>query len=138
MIKSRKLPDDILSRVNLLGPFFEGNAQVIFAYLFGGLAKGAPKPLSDLDLAVYLTPDAVGGEVKLELMGALTDLLGTDEFDLVVLNAVPLSLVGRIIATRRVLADKQPYVRHAFESRVMREFFDFGRKERDILCRRFA
>ena len=28
--------------------------NVIFAYLFGSLAGGAPKPLSDVDIAVYL------------------------------------------------------------------------------------
>jgi len=56
----------------------------------------------------------------------------------VVLNSAPLSLVGRILGARRVIADKQPYLRHAFESRTLREFFDFRRKEQDILFRRFA
>jgi predicted nucleotidyltransferase len=28
--------------------------DILFAYLFGGLALGEPKPLSDVDIAVYL------------------------------------------------------------------------------------
>ncbi|CAG0982491.1 nucleotidyltransferase domain-containing protein [Geobacter sp.] len=138
MIKNKKLPDDILSRIDPLGAFLARDERVIFAYLFGGLAKGAPKPLSDVDIAVYLAPGMTGGDTKAELSGFLSDILGTDEFDLVVLNTAPLSLVGRILGTRRVITDKQPYLRHAFESRIMREFFDFRRKEQEILFRRFA
>jgi len=138
MIKNRKLPDDILKRVSLLGSFFERDERVIFVYLFGGLAKGRQKPLSDLDLAVYLETGSNRRTAKLELSGCLSDLLGTDEFDLVVLNDAPLSLVGRIIGARQVITDKQPFLRHSFESRIMREFFDFRRKEQDILYRRFA
>lgn len=138
MIKKNKLPDDILARIERLDSLFAQNERVIFAYLFGGLAKDGIKPLSDLDLAVFLAPGVVTGEAKLELSGALADLLGTDEFDLVVLNTAPLSLVGRILEKRRIITDKQPFLRHAFESRVMREFFDFRRKEEAILYRRFA
>jgi predicted nucleotidyltransferase len=138
MIKKRKLPDDILSRISLLESFFERDERVLFAYLFGGLAKERLKPLSDLDLAVYLEPGSDRCKAKLELSGCLSDILGTDELDLVILNDAPLSLVGRIIGARRVITDKQPFLRHLFESRIMREFFDFSRKERDILCRRFA
>ena len=138
MIKMNKLPDDILARIDRLDTLFARDERVIFAYLFGGLAKGGAKPLSDLDLAVFLAPGVVTGEAKLELSGALADLLGTDEFDLVVLNTSPLSLVGRILEKRRVITDKQPFVRHTFESRSMREFFDFRRREEDILRQRFV
>jgi hypothetical protein len=34
--------------------------------------------------------------------------------------------------------DKEPFVRHLFESRILREFFDFSMKERDILKRRYG
>ncbi|MBA3015007.1 MAG: nucleotidyltransferase domain-containing protein [Proteobacteria bacterium] len=139
MIRNHNLPKDILRRIEKLGPFFAQDERVIFAYLFGGITKGHPvKPLSDLDLGVYLQTEGEIAEVKLDLLGSLVDLLGTDELDLVVLNNAPLSLVGRILATRRVVADKQPFLRHLFESRIMREFFDFKRKEQDILYRRFA
>lgn len=133
-----RLPGDIFSRVETLGSAFERDERIVFAYLFGSLAKGAPKPLADVDLAVYLASGSAGAEARAELSGLVSDLLGTDAFDLVVLNNAPLSLVGRILGARRVIADKQPYLRHAFESRMLREFFDFRRKEQDILFRRFA
>lgn len=109
---------------------------MIFAYLFGGLAKGGPNPLSDVDIAVYV------GVKKtldyLELFSGITRVLGTDEVDLVVLNDAPLSLAGRILQNRRLLVDKAPYLRHEYESLALREFFDFAVKEREILKRRYA
>jgi predicted nucleotidyltransferase len=125
-------------RLELLVPALVRDERIIFAYLFGGMTSGVMKPLSDLDLAVYLVPHASRVEAKLELSGIVADAVGTDEFDLVILNDAPLSLVGRIVGKRRVMVDKQPFVRHAFESRIIREFFDFSRKEHDILFRRFA
>jgi uncharacterized protein len=114
------------------------NAQVvIFAYLFGGLARGAPNPLSDVDLAVYLRESAPRAEAKLALFDSLTDALGTAELDLVVLNSAPISLVGRILQYRKVLVDKEPFLRHRFESARLREFFDFRIFENTYMEKRF-
>jgi hypothetical protein len=74
----------------------------------------------------------------LEMFGRIADILGTDEIDLVILNNAPLSLTGRILQERKILVDKEPFVRHLFESRILREFFDFTVKERDILKRRYG
>jgi hypothetical protein len=96
------------------------------------------KPLSDVDIAVFLDPACVDAETKLDLIGLLTDTLGTDEVDLVILNTAPTSLMGRILKHKKLLADNQPFQRHQFESLKMREFFDFRRLEQAILDRRFA
>ena len=69
------------------------NPQVVFAYLFGGLARGEPKPLSDVDIAVYLEDTADPLSIKLDLIGIITEALGTDEVDLVILNRALLSLI---------------------------------------------
>jgi len=138
MIKRQPLPNDIDSRLNRLAPALERSDPVVFAYLFGGLARGQRRPLSDVDIAVYLRATDNPAETKLELIGLLTDTLGSDEVDLVILNQAPVSLTGRILRDRRVLVDKEPYLRHLFESRTTREFFDFSRKEEAILRERFA
>ncbi len=138
MIKQNPLPEDIAGRLSRLVPVLEGEQSVLFAYLFGGLARGERRPLSDVDIAVYLRSRDAVAEVKLALIGLLCDTLGSDEVDLVILNQAPIALVGRILRERRVLVDKEPPLRHLFESRVNREYFDFSRKEEAILLRRFA
>ena len=111
-------------------------SNIIFAYLFGGLAKGQFGPLSDIDLALYLK-----NEKKIDYLdtfGKISEILGTGEIDLVILNKAPLSLAGRVLQGRKVLVDKAPFVRHRFESLTLRMFFDFSLKERTILKRRYG
>jgi hypothetical protein len=138
MIKRQPLPADIAGRLSRLSSVLGQQESVAFAYLFGGLARGDQRPLSDVDIAVYLRAGTDTGEAKLELIGLLSDTLGTDEVDLVILNQAPVSLVGRILRHRSVLVDNDPALRHLFESRLLREFFDFSRKEETILLRRFV
>jgi hypothetical protein len=108
--------------------------EVVFAYPFGGLARGGPQPMSDVDIAVFLAEARRATEVKAELLGKLSGFLGTDEIDLVVVNAgenVP--LVGGILKTSKVIVDKDPFARHRFESLAWRKLFDFEPRELQIL-----
>lgn len=67
----------------------------------------------------------------------MNDIFKTDEIDLVVLNTAPLSLRGRIQRHRLTIADRNPFLRHRYESLTMREFFDFSIRERAILEGRY-
>ena len=81
-----------------------GEPNIIFAYLFGGFAKGRVTRLSDVDLALYLKK--AKGLDYLALFRDISKTLGTDEMDLIILNTAPLSLTGRILQNRKVLLDK--------------------------------
>ena len=138
MIVFESLPADIRERLPLAANVLEKDDSVVFAYLFGGFAEDRITPLSDIDIAVYLRGEGSHAERKMRLFDAITDALGTSEIDLVVLNDAQISLVGRIIQGRRILVDKEPFVRHRFESIRLREFFDFRIKEEQMFRRRFA
>ena len=129
MIKFEKIPDDIKKRLPAVVNALETDPRVMFAYLFGGLAGGEQKPLSDIDVALFLVETASFAEDKLDLFEKLSDLFGTAEIDLVILNTAPISLAGRILQKNQLLVDKEPFRRHRYESLTLREFFDFRKKE---------
>lgn len=137
MIQKAPLPADIKERLTTLGQALERCPGVVFAYLFGGAAAGRLRPLSDVDVAVYLDETVDSVEGRLEAIGVATAHLGTDEVDLVVLNTSPTALAGRILQTRRVICDRDPFRRHRFESLTLREFFDFRIFEHRLLARRY-
>jgi len=112
--------------------------KVLFAYLFGGLARGTSSPSSDIDVAVFIDDSTDLVSEKQKLLGDLIDSLRTDEIDLVLLNTAPLPLKARVIRNNEILIDRKPYLRHAFESLVLREYFDFSVIEEAILKRRFS
>ena len=137
MIKFEKLPPRILSRIPMAREVLMQDPRVVFAYLFGGLAAGRVSPLSDVDIAVYVNDNRDLADYKLALFDRITDALGTAEVDLIILNTAPVSIAGRILQNKKLLADKEPFERHAYESLVLREFFDFRIKEEALLTRRY-
>ena len=137
MIRHSKLPKDILIRIQDAANFLEHRQDVIFAYLFGGLSKAKPKPLSDVDIAIYISDETACVQAKKEIVEDLVDILKTDEIDIVVLNQSSLSLSMNVLKKNRILVDKKPFLRHAYQSLIMRKYFDYSRLESTILKRRF-
>jgi uncharacterized protein len=137
MVRFESLRGDILDRIPAAAVILERRSDVVFAYLFGGLASGHVRPLSDVDIAVYLARWGEGPSPRLELFDELTNALETSELDLVVLNTAPTSLAGRIVSSRRILVDQDPFFRQSYESRIFREYFDFQFLENDFFTLRF-
>jgi predicted nucleotidyltransferase len=138
MRRGAPLPAGIEHRLATLGAVLEGHPAVRFAYVFGGAGRRDLRPLSDVDVAVYLDEAVDPVPARLDLIGVVTKHLGTDEVDLVVLNRAPTALLGRIVQSRRVIADKDPFLRHRFESLELRKFLDFRIFEQRLLDARFA
>lgn len=142
MIKYSSLPSHIDQLLPEAIEYLKKRDDIEFAYLFGSFGRGKRFPLSDIDIAVYLKDGKALNEEeligkKLEIIGALIDLLQTDEIDLVILNTASLLLRMKILEGRKVIVDHNPFLRHRYESLTMREFFDFSVKETQILKRRF-
>lgn len=137
MIKFKKLPENIEDLIPQAVAYLQSRGDINFAYLFGSLGKGKHFPLSDVDIAVYLKEPSDVQEKKMEILGALIDILQTDEIDLVILNSASLPLRMRILENKKVVVDREPFLRHHYESLTMREYFDFSILEKQILNRRF-
>lgn len=137
MIKYTKLPENIERLLPKAQVYLQSRSDITFAYIFGGLAKGRRTPLSDVDIAVYLSEGRITIEKKMEILGKLMELLETDEIDFVILNTAPLTLRMKILENKSVIVDNAPFLRYAYESVTMRKYFDFSIKEMSILERRF-
>lgn len=137
MYKLKKLPDQVLALMPTVAECLYLRPEILFAYLFGSLAGGVQKPFSDVDIAVYIAGNVNFGEIQLDILESLTDVLQTDEIDLVVLNTASLPLVINVLKAKRILVDRRPFERHLFESLMMRKYFDFSIKESAQLRRRY-
>jgi predicted nucleotidyltransferase len=110
MIRHKKLPTNIEDLIPKALTYLEAMPDILFAYLFGSFGKGKHFPLSDVDIAVYLKKPSDIQEKKMEILGALIDILQTDEIDLVVLNSAALALRMRILENKKVVVDREPFL----------------------------
>ncbi|MCS7202652.1 MAG: nucleotidyltransferase domain-containing protein [Dictyoglomus sp.] len=133
----RSISINLTELISKLKENFEEDENIIFAYLFGGLAKNRISPISDIDIAVYLRNVANIVNEKIRILNKICDSLKYDDVDLIILNMAPISLKGRILQNRIVIIDKDPSLRYSFESLTLRMFFDFSIKEKQILYRRY-
>lgn len=120
--------EDIKKR---LSHVFKKDGRVLFAYLFGSIAKGEVAPLSDIDVAVYLSAvDAVDPgaffDIKLSLHADLCRTLKRNDVDLVVLNTVANKmLIDDIIRYGVVIYDRDMDAREDYEVMALHQAIDF-------------
>jgi predicted nucleotidyltransferase len=97
---------------------------LIAAYLFGSQASGATSPLSDVDIAVVLGPDATSaGAIQVTLISDLMLALHRSDIDVVILNTAPPLLKQRAISGR-LLYCRDELARVRFEVAARHEYFD--------------
>ena len=107
------LPADLQARVEGLGEAIAASCPgVLFVYLFGSTATGGRTPRSDVDLAVFVDAGTDPHAARLAVARFAARQLGTDAIDVVLLNTAPVAVAGRVLGTRRVLLDRDPYARH--------------------------
>jgi uncharacterized protein len=109
-----------------LRDFFQtGAPEVTAAYLFGSVARGTSSATSDVDVGILLArpPAATLADLPLDLESDLEHVLGVPT-QVVVLNCAPADLIHRVLRDGKLLVDRDPGARIAFEVRSRNEFFD--------------
>lgn len=99
-----------------------------FAYLFGSAATGGDRPGSDVDVAIFIedsVPIDQFVDLSLQLSRQLEKSSGIGNIDVLVLNEATLPVLGRVIGGRVTIYSKDEPMRVRFESKTLREFFDF-------------
>jgi uncharacterized protein len=104
---------------------FRSRADVAAVYLFGSTARRTARADSDVDVAVlfHTSPRRTLDGPRLVIEGELERTLGAP-VDLVVLNDAPVDLRIRVLRDGRLLIERDPSARIAFEVRTRNEAFD--------------
>jgi len=126
--EGRKLPPIVTDRIPAIIEEVSKDSAVVALFSFGSLAKGALKPLSDLDFAVLVSNNldpTERFEKHLNLIGLFNQVLKTDEIDLVLLNDVPMGFSFNIIFSGRLLYCRNRYELDDFMEKTVKFYLDF-------------
>lgn len=120
------MEDNNLNMKNLES-VFKQYPQVKLVYFFGSKATGKAGPLSDYDFAVLLDEEGAQKrfKIRIEILIKLSEVLKTDDIDLIVLNdAKSPELKFSIIKDGKIIYEKEPY-KILLEPKILNEYFDF-------------
>lgn len=103
----------------------EREPAVMAAYVFGSTVRPERSRPRDVDVAVLLFPSDPDVRLPLRLANALQDELGGCPVDVVVLNRAGELIKYEVRRTGRLVLDRDPERRKAFEIRGRKSFEDF-------------
>lgn len=112
----------------LLPLFSKYERNVLFAYLFGSIVQDNVSPLSDVDLAVFLSMQNEESyfDIKCSLYADFCRVLERNDIDVVVLNTTTnIVLLDEIIRGGIVLVDREIGLREEFEQKILHQAMDF-------------
>lgn len=124
-----------------LSPDVFSGTPVLFAYLYGSVAKNLENQFSDLDVALFVEEIDRKKSLKLELSLSLEldeVLSHTIESEVRIINNLPLSVQGDIITTGILIYCRDDVKRVEFETNLRMTYFDFlptiRRYQRERIC----
>ena len=121
--------DESLERIRkAVGRAVTGVPEIAAIYLYGSQVSGKALPISDVDLALVLSVDAIPDDPLLAERVAVRvaeELETSLEVDAHVVDSLPLAVLGRVVTTGILLFERDPSRRVEFETSTRRLYFDF-------------
>ena len=117
---------------------------VVFAYLFGSLAKGSEGSLSDVDMALYFTPHLSKSErfdLRLRIIGETSPFFKGRTTDVVILNDAPIGLAYEVIKEGVLLYCLDEASRVEVETRILSKYLDrryYDKRHAETVLRQIA
>jgi len=113
--------------ISLLRDTFKEDKDIALVYLFGSQVSGRTGPLSDVDIAVLLSPKFPPqkyAEKQIDLINKVMSRLKTNQVDVVLLNRAPLNFQNNVVREGRIVLGRNN-ARMAYENKIFCLYLDF-------------
>ncbi len=113
-------------KINDLTSFFSGHAVIATVYLFGSYGTELYDPeRSDIDLAIIYNRDLTLKEEML-IDAKITLILESDNVDVVNLNKARVDISYQVLATGKLIYERDKIITADFVENVLKHYFDHG------------
>ena len=114
----------------MLADFFQRQAEIEIAYIFGSIARGTESALSDIDIAILIDDQQINDDkfrygYKAEILADLMKILKTNNVDLVILNEANTLLRHRVLYHGKLIYSKNEKKRIEFQTNTIDKYIDF-------------
>jgi uncharacterized protein len=111
-----------------LEEYFDKHEEILFAILFGSLAKGKANKLSDVDIAVMVDPKfdkSFPFGYQAELITDLMQILKRNDVDVVILNRAPIALKHEVLKYGKFIFIRDKQARIKFQVDTINQYEDY-------------
>jgi predicted nucleotidyltransferase len=126
--EGKKLPDYVADKLPALIELVSSDHDVIALFVFGSLARGELKPLSDLDFGILLDNQLSKIErfrKHIDLAVKFSKLINTDEIDIIILNDAPMRFIRKVLTTGKLVFERDRKALVDLCDRNSKMFLDF-------------
>ncbi|MCM8804996.1 MAG: nucleotidyltransferase domain-containing protein [Candidatus Omnitrophica bacterium] len=124
MIKKERIKHNIDELIEKLKDRLIEEEEIVFAYILGSYGRNYIGPLSDFDIGIYIEENKEIFEKKIYLNFIITDILKTDEVDIIILNTVSPFFLHHSLKNAKLLFSKDERKRIFFLVKNLKEYFD--------------
>jgi predicted nucleotidyltransferase len=119
--------DEMVKRLRVVLPELLRGTPINLVYLYGSVARDAPTPLSDVDIAIVVSDDADAfHRLSLEAhLGASLAKCGIPGTDVRIINDAPIMLKGVVVTEGILVYAADEVFRIEFETRARIQYFDY-------------
>jgi hypothetical protein len=104
----------------------EKHSEILFAYLYGSVARGEAGTESDIDIGIFLQEDfKPGAFYEIEIANEIEKECNLRRVEVVVLNKKPLRFLNQVLRYGRLIFSRDERARVAFETHVTKAYIDF-------------
>lgn len=114
----------MFDKFNEIKKIFAKEKDILLSYIFGSQLRGKTGPLSDYDFAVFLSRKP-SFQFKYKLKNKLMNVLNTGQVDLVILDDAPVELKYKVVATGKIIFQKNSAAKVEFEADTLSRYFDY-------------
>jgi predicted nucleotidyltransferase len=117
---------NIDEKLKELAELCKNNSEVLACLLYGSYGTEYQTPLSDVDLAMLLMPNAKWDiDKKLQVDSIISNQLREEDVNIVVLNEVSIELQYEILLTGRMVFVRDPVLFADFKEYVIKYYLDY-------------
>jgi hypothetical protein len=121
----KRSPISASNVARLIADALASETTIVAAYVFGSVARAAPTPLSDIDVALLVAPGTTADTVCGRVSDELSRHFGIDRVDVVSLDGAPLPLRYRVVRDGVLAACRDRVRLERFVVDTVLQYLDF-------------
>lgn len=105
---------------------FENHKEILFAYLYGSVARGEAGKSSDVDIAIFIERNFKRHVFyEIEIAREIEEYTGLKDVEVVVLNDKSLRFLNQVLRYGKLIFSRDEKARILFEMDVTKRYIDF-------------